>query len=96
MSVWGTTEIDERLANILADNQGQASAILDNIGIKVDLDWLPEYVELRDELAMMSRFRRWLSWRKREKLYFLRIRQQQMHIAQVLDAATLQVLEGAR
>jgi hypothetical protein len=56
---------------LLASIQAQGKAVYDNAGITVRLLDLPsyrQYAKLRDELAYMSWFRRWLSWRLRKQL----------------------------
>ena len=60
---------------------------LDNIGIKVKIPWIPEYVELRDRLAMMNPVRRWLSFRLRRQLKELRREQQVLVFNATIEAS---------
>ena len=53
------------------DQERLAETILDNIGITLRMDEIPEYVayaKLRDDLGMIHPIRRWLSFRKRKEL----------------------------
>jgi len=50
--------------------QRQATSLLENIGIRIRMTEIPEYMEyskLRDRLDAMCRLRRWLSFRLRKR-----------------------------
>ena len=65
----------------------QSARILENIGIRVAIDWLPEYVKERDALARMAPLRQWLSRRRRRRFGHLRNAQQARILEQVLTLA---------
>ena len=61
--------------------------ILGNLGIRVKIPWIPEYVELRNKLELMNPVRRWLSFRLRRRLDELRIEQEILIFNATIEAA---------
>ena len=75
------------LPDLAAFNLKANERILDNIGIRVKVPWIPEYVELRDRLEMMHPIRRWLSWRLRRRFRRLKAEQHVATFNAVIEAS---------